>query len=174
MDDLTVRPETPDDHRAVYQVNAAAFGRETEADLVEALRTSPGFIPELSLVAEVGGRVVGHVLFSRLTIRTRRGPLAALTLAPMAVLPEHQRQGIGSRLVREGLEACRRLGHPRVVVIGHPDFYPRFGFRPARARGLEPPCDLPPEAFLLWEADPEDVQAIAGTVEFPSVFDEAW
>ena len=173
-DPLRIRPETPHDFPAVYAVHAAAFGQQTEARLVEAIRQSPGFIPQLSLVAEYKSSVIGHALFSPVTIRTKRGPVAALALAPMAVWPEHQKKGVGSQLVREGLEACRRLEHRLVVVIGHPDFYPRFGFRPARSRGLEPPHDVPDNAFLVWEAAPDDEAGIAGSVEFPSVFDEAW
>ncbi len=172
--DVTIRPETPDDYAAIHEVNRSAFGRESEALLVDALRQSPDFIPELSLVAERDGRVVGHVLFSRIAIRTGRGSVPALGLAPMAVLPEHQRSGIGSMLVRHGLEACRRLGHRLVIVVGHPDYYPRFGFRPARPRGLEPPFDVPDAAFLLWEAVPTDPADIAGRLEFPPAFDSAW
>jgi putative acetyltransferase len=165
-----IRSEKPGDHAAIRRVHASAFGRETEARLVEELRASPGFDAALSLVAERDGRVIGHVLFSPIAIRTERGPIAALVLAPMAVLPEHQNAGVGSELARRGLEACRHRGHRLVVVVGHPGFYPRFGFRPASRRGLTLPFDCPDEAFLLWEAAPNGPSEIAGSVEFPAAF----
>ncbi len=172
MGDVIIRPERPDDYAAVHEVHVSAFGRVNEAQLVEAIRRSPGFLPKLSLVAEHDGSVVGHILFSRITIEAKSGPVTALALAPMAVRPECQKMGVGSRLVEEGLDRCRRLGHRLVVVVGHPDFYPRFAFRPARARGLEAPFDVPGEAFLLWEAAPEDPQDIAGRVQYPPAFDD--
>jgi len=110
-----------------------------EAQLVDALRRDGDFIPELSLFAVDEGRIVGHILFPPVTISSSEENVAALALAPMAVLPEFQGCGIGSRLVREGLAACRRLGHRIVVVVGHPAYYPKFGFSPARAQGIDVP-----------------------------------
>lgn len=109
-------------------VNRRAFGQDAAAVLVDALRA--GGYAEVSLVAEVAGRVVGHILFSRLPIRTAAGTVDAVSLAPMAVLPDHQRHGIGGELVRAGLEARRAGGHRIAVVLGHPAFYRRFGFTP--------------------------------------------
>src|SRR5262249_2921486 len=133
----TIRHEAPAAHEAARHVNRLAFGRDDEAGIVDALRT--GGYSRVSLVAEVGGRVVGHVLFGDLPILTDGGTVAALSLAPMAVLPEFQRQGIGSALVQKGLEACRDQGHRIVVVLGHPDFYPRFGFSVSLAERLSNP-----------------------------------
>jgi putative acetyltransferase len=169
----TIRPETAEDYAAVHEVNALAFVREVEARLVEALRRMPDFIPELSLVAVEGGRVVGHILFSPLVIETKDGAFPALALAVLAVRPEFQRQGIGSALVRDGLERCRSLGHRIVVVIGHPEYYPRFGFSPARARGLEVPFPVPDEAFLALELVPGALDGVAGMVKYPPPFSEA-
>jgi len=168
---LIIRSETAGDYPAIHEVHASAFGQENEAVLVEELRGSPGYDAELSLVAERDGRVIGHILFSPIAIRTARDPTTALVLAPMAVLAEHQNAGVGSQLVRRGLDACRRLGHRLVVVVGHPEFYPRFGFRPTSRRGLRLPFDVPDEAFLLWEAVPDNPSEIAGMVEFPPAFD---
>jgi len=168
---LIIRSETPGDYPAIHQVHASAFGQENEAVLVEELRGSPGFDAELSLVAERDGRVIGHVLFSPIAIRTERDPTTALVLAPVAVLAGHQKSGVGSELVRHGLDACRRLGHRLVVVVGHPEFYPRFGFRPASRRGLTLPFDAPDDAFLLWQSAPNDPSDVAGMVEFPPAFD---
>jgi putative acetyltransferase len=124
---IEVRPERPADRAAVRHVVEAAFGRREEADLVDALRNDPAW--ELSLVAEVDGAVAGHILFTR--ARVDDGP-EVLALAPLAVLPEHQRTGVGAALMGEGL---RRVGEP-VVVLGHPDYYARFGFEPAARVGL--------------------------------------
>ena len=132
---VVIRPETATDHEAIRHVNRLAFGQDGEARLVDALRDG-GYV-RVSLVAERAGQVVGHILFSDLPITTGAGTVAALALAPMAVLPELQRQGIGSALLRRGLEACRQQGHRVVLVLGHSHFYPRFGFSPKLAAHLE-------------------------------------
>lgn len=144
---LEIRPETDEDCKAVWSLNRAAFEAEDEANLVDSLRDG-GYV-EVSLVAEVDGEIVGHILFSRLAVSTRVGTVDALSLAPMAVLPSHQRQGIGSKLVEAGLEACRVRAHKIVVVLGDPDFYPRFGFSAKLARPLESPFGGG-EAWMAW------------------------
>jgi len=170
---ITIRPETAEDYAAIREVNLLAFGQEIEPRLVEALRESPDFIPELSLVAIEGGQVVGHILFSPMVIETKDGAVPALTLAPLAVRPEFQNQGIGSQLVRRGIERCRTLGQRIVVVVGHPTYYPRFGFSPARARGLEAPFPVPDEAFMVLELAPGALDGVAGMVKYPPAFEEA-
>lgn len=170
---ITIRPETMADHAAVHDVNVLAFGREIEARLVEALRQSPDFIPELSLVAVESGQVVGHVLFSPMTIEEQGTSTPALALAVMAVRPEFQKRGIGSSLVRHGLKECRRLEHQIVIVVGHPAYYPRFGFSSARAKGLEAPFQVPDEAFMALELVPGALDGISGMVRYPPAFDEA-
>ena len=144
-----VRRERPDDRVAIRAVNELAFGSPVEADLVDALRARGQ--ATLSLVAVEAERVVGHVLFSPVTIQSGGERVAALGLGPMAVLPTHQRQGIGSLLVRTGLAACRDAGHGCVVVLGHPEYYPRFGFTPARRHGVAWEHPAPDEAFMLLE-----------------------
>ena len=170
---ITIRPETSADRTAVDEVVALAFGRPDEARLVQRLRQSEAFIPRLSLVAVAEGRVVGHILFSRIMIESSEGAAPALALAPLAVRPEHQNQGIGMRLVREGLKRCRELGHAIVVVLGHPSYYPRFGFSPARARGLEAPFAVRDEAFMVLELVSGALDGISGTVKYPPPFDSA-
>jgi putative acetyltransferase len=167
---LTIRPEQPADHKGVFQVNQLAFGQPDEARLVEALRRSPAFIPELSLVAVEDGRVVGHILFSRIAVRSVTATHDALALAPMAVLPEHQRKGVGSSLVRRGLEAARGLGHGVVVVVGHPEYYPRFGFIPGEPRGIRPPFEVSPGAFMVLELQPGGLAGVCGEVQYPRDF----
>jgi len=168
----TIRPETAEDYAAIREVNRLAFGREVEPRLVEALRRLPEFIPELSLVAIEAGQIVGHILFSPLVIETQEGAVPAVALATLAVRPEFQNQGVGSELVRDGLERCRSLGHRIVVVVGHPKYYPRFGFSPARARGLEAPFPVPDEAFLALEFVPGALDGIVGVVTYPPPFGE--
>ncbi|HET7037075.1 MAG TPA: N-acetyltransferase, partial [Thermomicrobiaceae bacterium] len=128
---MVIRIEETGERATVDEIVRQAFGREVEADLVRAIRASPGWIPQLSLVAEREGELVGHVLFSRVAIESEGGEQPALVLAPVAVLPAAQNQGVGSALVREGLDRARALGERLVVLLGHPNYYPRFGFQPA-------------------------------------------
>ena len=169
---ITIRPETQVDHAAIDEVNRVAFGRENEARLVENLRKSPNFIPELSLVAVKDVSVVGHLLFSPIAIQMGNSNLPALALAPVAVRPEHQNEGVGSELVRHGLNQCRDLGNKVIVVVGHPEYYPRFGFSSARAKGLEAPFPVPDEAFMVLELVPGALDGIKGVVNYPPAFDE--
>jgi putative acetyltransferase len=162
-----IRPETTADHAAIREVNRLAFGGEGEARLVDALRE--GGYARVSLVAEAEGRVVGHILFSALRIATLRGNIEALALAPMAVVPSHQRKGIGSSLVREGLRTCREAGHRIVIVVGHPEFYPRFGFSAKRAEPFTSRYSGP--AFMAVELVPNTLEGIEGEVRFPPPFD---
>lgn len=165
---MIVRPEGPADHEQVAQVLAEAFGGPAEARLVELLRGSPAYVPELALVAEVDGAVVGHILFTVVDV----GGVPALALAPMAVAPAHQRRGIGSALVRAGLERAQARPEAAVIVLGHPDYYPRFGFRRAGAFGIEPPWPgVPDEAFLVYPL-PAYTEACRGVVAYPPAFDE--
>jgi len=168
---IEIRPERAEDHAAIYEVNKRAFNQEDEAQLIERIRTSPHFIPVLPFVAVKAGKIVGHILFSSIIIKTPTNSVSALLLAPMAVLPEFQRQGIGSLLIKKGLEECRCLGHEIVVVIGHPEYYPRFGFSSARAKKLHILFKVPDEAFLVLELIPGVLDNVRGVVEFPSPFD---
>lgn len=160
------RPETAGDQRPVFDVNRLAFGREDEARLVDSLRDG-GYV-RLSLVAEIGGLVVGHILFSELPIITPEGTTLALALAPMAVVPEWQRQGVGSELVRQGLAACREQDHRIVIVLGHPRFYPRFGFSAELARRLDSP--YAGEAFMAVELAENALDGVSGNVQYPPPF----
>jgi putative acetyltransferase len=134
VSNLVIRPEAAGDRRAIFEVNARAFPQPGEAKLVDALRTSNA--ATISLVAESAGRIVGHILFSPVRVEGEGSSFTALGRAPMAVVPACQRAGVGSALVRAGLDACRRAGHGVVFVLGHPTYYPRFGFEPAAQRGL--------------------------------------
>lgn len=164
---IVIRPETEQDRQAIWNVNRAAFESDAEANLVDALRDS-GYV-EVSLIAKVDGEIVGHILFSRLPVVTRVGTVDALSLAPMAVLPGYQRRGIGSKLVEAGLEACREKGHKIILVLGHPEFYPRFGFSAELARLLESPFGGE-EAWMAMELAPGALAGVEGQIEYPSPF----
>lgn len=165
---IDVRAERAEDRAAIHRVNELAFERAAEADLVDALRESEAWLPDLSLVAEVDGEVVGHALIS--LVRLDTGP-QLLSLAPMAVLPGHQREGVGSALVREGLERARATDYPLVAVLGHPGYYPRFGFEPARGFGISTPYDAPDEAWMVL-ALPSYEPSVRGTIVYPPAFEE--
>jgi len=167
---VDIRPEEPPDSPTITEVHRSAFGGDIEMTIVGAVRASPEFIRDLSLVAVKDGRVVGHILFSPVRIETGSSSSPALALAPIAVLPGYQKEGIGSLLVEEGLGRCRELGHPIVIVVGEPSFYTRFGFTPARARGLEAPFPVPDEAFMVLELSGGALGGITGMVCYPPPF----
>jgi len=167
-----IRPETPADAEAIYSVNKQAFdGREAEPRLVDTIRKSDGFIPELSLVVEKNDRIVGHILFSRIQIQSENVQLLGLALAPIAVLPEYQGQGIGSALVKRGLEECKRLGYAWIIVLGHPAYYARFGFAPELAKSLECPFGDCGDAWMALELTPGALEGVRGKVIYPPAFD---
>jgi len=163
---ISIRLETAHDYEAIRQINTLAFGQAVEADLVDALREG-GFL-RVSLVAETAGRVVGHILFSDLEILTDAETVSALALAPMAVHPEFQNQGIGSQLVRSGLSACQTQGHRIVIVLGHRHFYPRFGFTNEWAQRLQSPYSG--ENFMATELVHGALTGVSGTVRYPEPF----
>lgn len=160
-----VRPEDGADFGAIRTVNREAFGTVAEADLVDALRANGD--AALSLVAENDSGVVGHILFSRLPIRASTRDVAAVALAPMSVLPQWHRCGAGSALVRAGLDRCREAGLEAVVVLGHPAYYPRFGFSARLAAPLQAPFSGP--AFMALELVPGALSA-GGVVRYPDAF----
>ena len=166
--DTIFRHEGLQDAAAIRTVNMEAFGRPQEADLVDALRSSGKMT--LSLVAVAGERVVGHILFSPVTIESEGGVVPAVGLGPMAVLPDLQRHGIGSSLIERGLGACRAAGHERVVVLGHPEYYPRFGFVPASRFGVSSEYDVPDEVFMALELRPGAFEDRAGTARYAPEF----
>ena len=168
-----VRPEAVDDHGAVARVVAEAFRSEAHARLVEAIRASPGYVPELALVAERGGRVVGHVMVSMVRLRAADGSERPVpSLSPLAVAPAEQGRGVGSALVRAVTAATERRGEALVVLEGDPRYYGRFGFVPAAAHGIriDLPSWAPPEAaqvLVLGEGAPLPT----GRVVYPPAFD---
>jgi putative acetyltransferase len=160
------RPEAPDDLRAIREVNLAAFPTAAEADMVDALRASQAWIEGLSTVAEdAEGSVVAHALLTRCHV----DGAPALALAPCAVLPAVQRQGAGSAAIRAGLESARAMGENLVLVLGHADYYPRFGFTPAAGFGIRAPFEVPDEAMMALSLDPH-AETPRGTIAYPAPF----
>ena len=165
---MDIRTEKPEDLEAVRNVNIAAFERENEANLVDRLR---GIASTFSFVAVQSDRIVGHIFFSPVVVEGKcSSNLSILGLAPVAVLPEYQRQGIGTLLIQQGLEECGRSGFQAVVVLGHPDFYSRFGFFPASRKSLKCEYDVPDEAFMVLELESGALQDCSGTVKYRSEF----
>ena len=162
---MIVRPENPDDpaeRLAIRAVHEAAFGRPDEADLVDTLRAENVVLA--SLVAEREHRIVAHILFSRVWIAT----VPAVALAPVAVLPEYQRQGIGAVLITRGIDSMRTQDEQIILVLGHPEYYARFGFAIEAARNFEIP--FPPEAFMAMELSPGALAQVRGEVRYPGAF----
>lgn len=163
----STRPETDSDIGTVHAINAAAFDTEAEADLIDALRADArAWIEGLSVLAQTDdGRVVGHALFTRCHV----DGAPALALAPCAVLPAFQRTGAGSAAIRTGLESARRMGENLVLVLGHADYYPRFGFAPASGFGVRAPFEVPDAAMMALALDPSRPTP-RGTIRYPDAF----
>jgi putative acetyltransferase len=165
-DEVLIRRERPDDEGGVRVVNEAAFGRSAEADLVDRLRHEGGVLA--SFVAERERGIVGHILFSRTLIDAADGPVPSVALAPLAVLPANQRRGVGSKLILFGLDWLRTRGERSVLVLGHPQYYLRFGFSNDRARLLTTP--FPADAFMALELVPGALNGIRGGVRYHTAF----
>lgn len=169
---LTIRPEQPADIPAIHEVNHSAFGQAEEAVLVDHLRSSDAFIPALSLVAVLDAQIVGHILFTKIKIKDDLGNAHdSLALAPMAVQPGFQNQGIGGQLIRHGLEQAKALGHTSVIVLGHEHYYPRFGFVPAAQWNIKAPFEVPSAAFMGIELMPGALKKVCGTVAYDKAFE---
>lgn len=169
---MLIRTETKNDYKQVFNLNFSAFeNRDDEAKLVESIRFSDGFIPELSLVAEEQGEIVGHVLFSKAKIIRDGAETEVLVLAPIAVDPTVQKKGIGSNLIEEGLKRATNLGYGLVLLIGHPNYYPKFGFQPARQYGIElTQFKVPDDVFMVCELIEGELQQTNGELRYPSPF----
>ncbi|POR00847.1 hypothetical protein AU468_09370 [Alkalispirochaeta sphaeroplastigenens] len=164
---MIIRDEREDDIGAVRVINEAAFGSSAEADLVDTLRSQVR--PVISLVAEEDSRVIGHIFFSPVILDTRQD-LKLMGLAPMAVMPGHQRGGVGSALVAQGLEECGDRGAGAVTVLGHPAYYPRFGFLPSMRFGIRSEYPVPDEVFMIKELIPNYLHDYRGTIRYHQAF----
>ncbi|MBM6939716.1 N-acetyltransferase [Pseudoflavonifractor phocaeensis] len=167
---MHIRKETATDYEIVYSVVKRAFENAehadgNEQDLVNALRKGDAFIPELSLVAEADGKIVGHIMFTRATVDGK----PVLALAPLSVLPEYQRKGIGKALIQEGHKIAKELGYTHAIVLGSEKYYPKSGYSPAEGFGIKAPFDAPSENFMACVLSETDVE-IHGTIKYAPEF----
>lgn len=161
---IHVREERPEDVVAIRDVNRRAFGQDQEGNIVDALRSSGAVL--LSLVATQDDKVVGHVLYSPISV----GSATGAALGPMAVVPEFQRQGVGGTLIETGNRIVKDRGYPFILVLGHAEYYPRFGFVPARSRGIQCEWDVPDEVFMLLVLDEEKMRGVSGLSKYRQEF----
>lgn len=170
---IKIRQETKDDLREVFELNYLVFGQDNEAKLVDALRKNQtAFVPELSIVATIVKKIVGHILFTKIQIKDDSGKLyESLGLAPMAVKTEFQKNGIGGQLVKKGFEVAKKLGFKSVIVLGHEHYYPKFGFQPASKWQIKAPFNVPENVFMAIELDADGFKNISGTVVYPKEFE---
>jgi len=164
---LIIKPEITSNYQKITEINDLAFGQSNESNLIKNLRKTKNFINKLSLVAELNSEIVGHILFYPIKIQNNAKEFETLSLAPMAVDPNHQKQGIGKKLVREGLRVSKELGFKSVIVLGHPDYYPKFGFVPASNWNIKCPFEVPDNAFMAIELEENALKGIFGIVEYP-------
>lgn len=169
---ITIRHKQPGDEAAIRTVNEKTFGQPTDANIVDSLCRQCS--DRLSLVAVSSRQIVGHILFTPVVIESAHETCSGMGLAPMAVLSEHQRQGIGTQLVQTGLETLRTRGCPFVILVGHPEYYPRFGFVPASRHGIACQWEgVPDEAFMVMILDEKAMAGISGTAKYRPEFDQA-
>ena len=173
--DINIRQEKQEDYKIVENIIKLAFENEEYSDhkehfLVEKLRKSNSFIKELSLVAEINGKIVGHILFTKIIIKGEDVEVESLALAPVSVLPEYQGKGIGSRLITEGLKIAKDLGFLSVILLGHPSYYQRFGFYPTSKWNIKSPFDVDEEFFMGLELKKGSLENINGIVIYPDEF----
>lgn len=176
---IIIRQERIEDYAMTEKVVEAAFkgmemSDEKEHELVGRIRKNDSFIPELSLVAihEDTNEIVGHILLSKMKIVNQEHAVESLALAPVSVLPDHQKEGVGKRLMQEAINRAKELGYKSVLVMGHPEYYPKFGFKRASFWDIKAPFEVPDEAFMALELEQHALDNVSGVVEYPSVFFE--
>lgn len=167
---MIIRPEQIDDYEGISEVIRLAFGRDNEANLVERLRDEPDFHPGLSLVAVDSDVIVGYILFSPIVIKSEKKQQSALALAPLAVRPGRQQQGIGAELIEQGVRVCHKLGHRIIIVLGDPEYYSRFGFQPASRFAIYCPFPVPDQNFMALGLGRGVLKTVQGNVVYPEAF----
>ena len=174
---MIIRQENKNDHKEVFKVIKSAFKDaeftdNTEQFLVDRLRKSDAFIPELSMIAEINGKIVGHILLTKLKIKNKSNVFDSLALAPVSVLPEYQGKGIGGKLIVDSHKKAKELGHKSIVLLGHENYYPRFGYEQADKYGIELPFKVPKENCMVIELIENGLKGVNGMVEYPKEFNE--
>lgn len=175
--EISIREEKQTDYDAVFELIEKAFEKLVLSDhreqfLVQRLRKSTVFIPELSIVAEFKNEIVGHILLTKLKIKNGHEEFDSLALAPVSVLPEYQGKGIGGMLIQEAHKKARELGYKSIVLLGHEKYYPKFGYKQADNFGIELPFDVPKENCMVIELTDNGLNGVSGTVEYPKEFYE--
>ncbi|MDU3338272.1 N-acetyltransferase [Paraclostridium bifermentans] len=175
---INIRKETIEDREEIYNLikesfKSAEHSDGSEQDLVNRLRNSDSYIHDLSLVATCDKTIVGHIMFTKISIESKDLKTESLALAPLSVLPKYQRQGIGSKLITEGLSIAKNLGYNSVVVLGSEKYYPKFGFKEAKEFRVNPPFDVPSENFMVIELEPTSLKNVNGVVKYAKEFFEA-
>ena len=169
---VVIRPEKRSDFDRITEINDLAFGQKNEGLLIEKLRKTKDFIPELSLIAEYKRLVIGHILFYPIHIVTDNQRFTSLALAPLSVHPAFQNRGVGSKLVVRGLASSKELGFESIIVVGHAKYYLKFGFEPASRWGIRAPFDVHDEVFLAKELKKSALKKKSGIVAYPKEFNE--
>ena len=172
LERIAIRAETEKDYLKISEITTLVFGQNNESFLINKLRENSRFIPGLSLVAEFNNEIIGYILFYPITINDGDHKHDSLALAPMSVHPEYQKMGVGGKLVKEGLSCARKMGFASVVVLGHPEYYPRFGFKIASTFGIKSPFEVPDNAFMVLELMDGTLTGVKGVVEYPKPFTE--
>ncbi len=172
---INIRQETPSDYQVVEQIGEAAFQNMEQSDqsehlLVARLRTAAAFVSELSLVASLEEKIVGHILLTKIKIKTEQTAFESLALAPVSVHPNYQRQGIGGQLITHAHAIAKDLGFSSIVLVGHEDYYPRFGYQEAAKYGVKVPFDAPSANVMLIELQPNSLDEVQGVVEYAPEF----
>lgn len=172
---MIIRQEIPSDYKTVYQLIKHAFENEElsdhkEQELVERLRQSDAFITELSLVAEEDNQILGHILLTKIKIKGNHEETESLALAPVSVLPKHQGRGIGGELIQKAHQIAENLGYQSIVLLGHAQYYPRFGYTEAHAFGISLPFDVPKENAMVLELVKDGLKGVSGVVEYSKAF----
>ena len=175
--EIKLRQENENDYKSVFQLIEKAFEKEEHSDhqeqfLVERLRKSDAFIPELSIVAEVGNEIVGHILLTKLEVKNDSESFQSLALAPVSVLPEFQGKGIGSKLILHSHKVAKDLGYKSIILLGHQDYYPRFGYELCKKYNIEMPFDVPAENCMVIALTENGLSGVNGKVVYPSAFFE--
>ena len=165
---MDIREEQASDIEAIWKINVDAFETDAEASLVNALRNSDCIY--ISLVSELENKAVGHILFTLVELSGNKNKLKIVGLAPMAVLNKYQNKGIGSKLVEAGLDKCKLLGYDAVVVLGHPNYYPKFGFVPSIKYGIKSEYEVPDEVFMILELIPKSLKNHEGVIKYHEAF----
>jgi putative acetyltransferase len=168
---MLIRPEKSEDISQISEITRAAFNQEDEVRLIETLRSSSNFIHDLSLVAVQDNKIVGHILFNKILVRSEELEIPILALAPLSVHPDYQNRGFGAKLVSQGLKKCKELGYGIVNVLGHENYYPRFRFRLASDYGIYPPVEEWKNNFFIIELIPDTLKNVKGMVVYPAEFD---